>query len=388
MEKASKVKDLVKFLASTHGDLSNITAPPFFLAPISVTEAGSCWAQRPSLFASPTFEDDPAKRSLCVLKWILAALKTQFYTGGDTESSIKKPLNAFLGEIFRGTWHDQHATSNLVAEQVSHHPPVTAVYMWDDEHGIRGEGYTRVEMSYAGSVDIRQIGHAAVHIDRFNEDYLVPIPNAKVKGFSSGKLYPELYGTYHIISSSGFISEIEFEGQGMFKGTKNHVHAVTYRRDDQKKQPIFTIDGQWTGEFTIRDAEGGIVETYDTNDGKNAPAELDLPREEDQDPWETRRAWRDVFSAINEGNIGATIDSKSKLENAQREMRAKEKSNGQEWQPLFFSRSDGDHELFDRLGSATGWQLEKEKTLGVWKVDLEKLRNLKKPYRGELTPFG
>ena len=60
-----------------------------------------------------------------------------------------------------------------MAEQVSHHPPVTAVYIWDDEHGIRGEGYSRVEMTFSGSVDIRQTGHAMLHIGRYDEDHLI-----------------------------------------------------------------------------------------------------------------------------------------------------------------------------------------------------------------------
>jgi hypothetical protein len=103
----------------------------YFLAPVPVTEVGACWTQHPTLFAAPTKEPDAAKRALLVLKWILVALKSQFYIGGDPTVSIKKPLNAFLGELFFASWNEGKATSNLAAEQVSHHPPITAVYMWD-----------------------------------------------------------------------------------------------------------------------------------------------------------------------------------------------------------------------------------------------------------------
>lgn len=129
--------------------------------------------ERPSLFAAPALEPDPERRALLVLKWILASLRCQLYINSAPGQSIKKPLNAFLGEVFRAQWSDGHATANLVAEQVSHHPPITAVYMWDDEHGIRGEGYSRVEMTFSGSVDIRQTGHAMLHIDRYDEDHLI-----------------------------------------------------------------------------------------------------------------------------------------------------------------------------------------------------------------------
>jgi hypothetical protein len=144
-------------------------------------------------------------------KWALAGLNAH---GGDPTVSIKKPLNAFLKELFFASWNDGKATSNLAAEQVSHHPPITAVYMWDKENGISGEGYTCVEMKFAGSIDVKQAGHALVHIDKYDEDHLIPLPNLRVKGFLSGRLCPELYGVYHIVSSSGYVSELRFEGDG------------------------------------------------------------------------------------------------------------------------------------------------------------------------------
>lgn len=72
--------------------------------------------------------------------------------------------------------------------------------MWDDVHGISGEGYTRIEMTFANGIAIRQSGHALVHIDKWQkEGYLIFIPNVKVEEFLSSKLYPELGGTYHIV---------------------------------------------------------------------------------------------------------------------------------------------------------------------------------------------
>jgi hypothetical protein len=50
-----------------------------------------------------------------------------------------KPLNLFLGEIFEGRWEDASGVgmTRLVAEQVSHHPPATACYVWNEQHGVR-----------------------------------------------------------------------------------------------------------------------------------------------------------------------------------------------------------------------------------------------------------
>lgn len=47
-------------------------------------------------------------------------------------------------------------------------------------------------MTFNGNINVKQTDHAMVHIDRYDEDYLIPIPDAKVKGFLAGHLYPEL----------------------------------------------------------------------------------------------------------------------------------------------------------------------------------------------------
>ncbi len=119
------------------GDIANITSPPFFLAPQSVVEISTCWVERPSLFAAPALEPDAQLRALLVVKWVIASLRTQMYVGHNTSTGMKKPLNAFLGELFLAKWTDATTTANAVTEQVSHHPPITACAMWDDQHGIR-----------------------------------------------------------------------------------------------------------------------------------------------------------------------------------------------------------------------------------------------------------
>ena len=226
-----------------------------------------------------------------------------------------------------------------------------------------------------------------VHIDRFDEDYLIPMPNAKVKGFLSGSLYPELYGTYHIISSTGFVTEIVFSGKGYFSGMRNSFHAKMFHRGDQKKNPIYTIRGQWSGNFTIHECSvDKDVETWGPDSAPRAP--LELPQPDFQDPWETRRAWKKVIEALQKGDMYNTIAEKSKVEEAQRAMRKKEASEGTKWQPVFFAQKDGEDALFQTLASATNWKLCPERTKGIWKVDRIKAEQFIKPFHGELEPLG
>jgi hypothetical protein len=153
-EKQHHLLKFVKSIASFNGDLSSLTAPPFILGTISLTEFSSYWAEHPSIFVAPASEPDPQKRALLVLKWFLSTLKQQYCSRSDKLGSEKKPLNPFLGELYLGKWEDEAGTTQLVSEQVryeyiheklhdladsghSHHPPVTAYCIWNDKHGIR-----------------------------------------------------------------------------------------------------------------------------------------------------------------------------------------------------------------------------------------------------------
>jgi hypothetical protein len=241
-------------------------------------------------------------------------------------------------------------------------------------------------MSFSGSVNVKQTGHAMLHIDKYDEDYLIPMLDFSIKGILAGRLYPELNGTYHIISSTGFISEINFSGQGFFSGVKNSFEAKIYHREDETKSPIYIASGQWSDKFTITDPNSATdIETCVP--GSTPPAPLHIPDLADQDPWETRNAWNHVLAALDDGDIQRIVNEKSKLEEAQRAMRRKEVAQNIKWEPKFFSSTTGDS-LFEKLASATGWQLHSDRTKGVWKFDREKAKQATKPYRGELTPLG
>jgi len=412
-----------QFLQGLRGvDLATVTSPPLFLAPLSVLEAGTCWAENPSAFAAPALEASAEKRALLVLRWFLLSLKRQFYVGDIHGTGyVKKPLNAFLGEILVGTWHnDNHPSvlgqesrngnktkTQLLVEQVSHHPPTTALYVWDAENGISGQAFSRVKMVFntglgshdvAGvGIDICQAGHGMLHIDRFDEDHLIPAPRARIKGLLSGSMFPELVGTSYMVSSAGFVSEIRFSppetGRGVLgwlrsneESRRNRFEAVVYRRDDADKTPLYKVSGQWSGVFTIADGRTGeVIETCDLTDLRRREGEMAAP--EDMDPWESRRAWGAVTEPLSKGHLAEASREKTRLEKAQREMRVAERHAGKTWEPLFFEVEKGRSDTFDRLAAAVPWPTENKADV-MWKVKEETVRAHKRPFRQGLTPFG
>ncbi|KAI9791756.1 MAG: Oxysterol binding protein [Peltula sp. TS41687] len=374
----------LKSIASFNGDLSSLTAPPFILSSTSLTEYSSYWAEHPSIFVAPAKETDPAKRALLVLKWFLSTLKQQYSSRNEKLGSEKKPLNPFLGEMFLGKWEDAAGTTHLVSEQVSHHPPVTAYCIWNEQHGVQLQGYNAQKASFSRTIHVKQIGHALLHIDRFDEDYLITLPSLHIEGLIYGSPFVELNKSTYIQSSSGYTSRIDYSGKGWVSGKKNSFSAVLYP-DGREKDALYTVEGQWPEQFVMRDARTKReVEAYNARATKTTP--LTVAPLEQQDPLESRRAWRGVAAAIEKGDMDKTGAEKSTIEIRQRELRKKEQAENREWDRRYFSRVNKDP-VFEALAAKIGERTEPEKTGGVWKWDPRKYQAVKNQQQ-QSVPLG
>ncbi|KAJ9606776.1 hypothetical protein H2200_008785 [Cladophialophora chaetospira] len=383
----SMLKDFIASISVIRGDLSNITAPPFVLDTKSAVELPAFWAERPSVFVAAASSNDPAERAFLVLRWFLSSLRNQQYAGRSEAAGVKKPLNAFLGEVFLARWDDEAGTTRLVSEQVSHHPPVTACRVWNEEHGVSAEGYTRQEITFSGSVNIKQIGHATLLLARYNETYLIPLPNVKIKSILTGNPYPELEGTYYIPSTSGYTSCIDFSAKGLFSSSdKKHSFEATVYRHGEEANPLYAISGHWDGQFTSHDYKREIdIETFDVTTARTTPIATESLSE--QDPWESRRAWSGVREALERGNMQGAADAKAKIENGQREMH-KNDPDGKNWKRLFYEADSRPDEVAEALGKQIGLTFDAADTVGAWRFNRREWENgnFKKPFYEGLLP--
>lgn len=367
-------------LSSFNGDLSSMTAPPWIVGSVSLTEFSAYWSEMPKLLVAPAAEDDPQKRAVLVLKWFLSTLKQQYASRNEKLGSEKKPINPFLGELFLGKWEDEAGETHLVSEQVSHHPPVTAYSIWNDKYGVRLQGYNAQKASFRTTINVKQVGHAILHLDRFNEDYLITLPSLHIEGLIKGAPYVELNKSSYIVSSSGYTARIDYSGAGWVSGSKNSLSAVVFPhgKEKSKSSVLYTAEGSWTDKFIIKDANKKIVEEYNA---KTEPkSQLRVADINDQDPSETRRAWQKVAAAIEKGDMNTTSVEKTKIEEHQRALRKKEQSAGREWERVFFSKAKA-LPVFEKLIKEVPYgSLESDQTNGIWLFDETKAKNAKPPY--------
>lgn len=191
---------------------------------------------------------------------------------------------------------------------------------------------------------------------------------------------------YHV--STGYISEITYTGQGIFGGgTRNSFHARVYDRTDGAESPAYTVSGQWIGEFSVVDAKSGdVIENYNCLEDEGL-VDASVEPLERQDAWESRKVWSDTVSALKKQDFHQVLVDKSKVEEAQRSARAREARDGVSWEPLLFQQLQGEYDLFRRLTHGTQWKLHADRTKGIWKPNIAKIRSLTRPLRGGTTPL-
>lgn len=358
-----------------------MTAPAFILSTTSLTEFSAYWAEMPRLLVAPAAEPDPQKRAGLVLKWFLSTLKQQYASRNEKLGSEKKPLNPFLGELFLGKWEDEVGETRLVSEQVSHHPPVTAYSIWNEKHGVRLHGYNAQKASFSRTIHVRQVGHAILHLDKWNEDYLITLPALHIEGLITGSPYVELNKSSYIVGSNGYTSRVDYSGKGWVSGTKNSLSAIMYPhgKEKSKHDVIYAAEGSWTDSFVIKDAKTkSTIETYDAKREPKTP--LMVASISDQDPLESRRAWQKVADAIQKGDLNTVAQQKSIIEESQRTLRKRETGEKREWERRFFSRHDKMAVAEKLIKEVPGGTLEQDQTNGVWVFDPVKAKDAKAPF--------
>jgi hypothetical protein len=337
----------IKSIASFSGDLSSLTAPPFILSPVSLTEFPAYWGEHPNLFADIAAGKNEEERMVRVLKWFISTLKGQYTTRNDTMGSEKKPLNPALGELFFGTWPDidGRGLQTLAVEQVSHHPPITAYYMENASKGISLQGYSGQKTSFsAGAIIVRQVGHAMLTLKLAGgktETYLITLPRLRIDGIWYGSPYIELTDSSWISSSTGWNATLEYKGRGYFSGRAHSIKMQTFLPNSRSAKQ--TVEGQW-------DTVTTDVKTGQTFTDVTGPKEIITVKPiDEQDNWESRKLWELVAQGIREGDYELASVEKTKIENEQRQRRRDEQAAGKPWELRYFVHVENDPE-YEKLG--------------------------------------
>ena len=187
----------------------------------------------------------------------------QWYLSGfyKKPKGLKKPYNPIIGETFRCYWdHANGSKTFYLAEQVSHHPPISSFYVTNRQDGFTISGTILAKSKFYGnSTSAILEGVATLSLLARGEDYNMTMPYAHCKGILMGTMTMELGGKVIInCEKTGYSTEMEFKLRP-FLGGGELTNAVS-GRIKIGKETIAVLDGHWDDTVTIKDKKTGQEE--------------------------------------------------------------------------------------------------------------------------------
>lgn len=335
-ELAEEHKSLIWFLVKQVRpgmDLSKVVLPTFILEPRSFLDKLSDSFYHADIISEAVLQDDPFSRMKLIVKWYLSG----FYK---KPKGLKKPFNPILGETFRCFWQHQNGSRTYyIAEQTSHHPPMSAFFISNRQDGFSLSCSILAKSKFYGnSTSAILEGLAQLTLLPRGENYTLSSPYAHCKGILMGTLSMELGGKVTIdCENTGYKTELEFKLKP-FLGGSEYTNLVTGKLK-LGKQTMATISGHWDGSISIKDSRSGEESLlFTANDLRPKRLKRSTVQLEAQSPNESERLWTHVIAAIRrDDQVGAT-EEKTALEEAQRTATKERKATCSEWVPALFQQ--------------------------------------------------
>ncbi|XP_063113159.1 oxysterol-binding protein-related protein 10 isoform X2 [Cavia porcellus] len=333
-------------------DLTKVVLPTFILEKRSLLEMYADFMAHPDLLLAITAGATPEERVICFVEYYLTA-----FHEGRKGALAKKPYNPIIGETFHCSWEvpkyrvkpkrtslagcqeypaaDDPSKSyklRFIAEQVSHHPPISCFYCECKEKRLCINTHVWTKSKFMGmSVGVSMVGEGVLRLLEHGEEYVFTLPSAYARSILTIP-WVELGGKVSInCAKTGYSATVTFHTKPFYGGK---VHRVTA---EVKHNPTNTIvckaHGEWNGtlEFIYSNGETKVI---DTTTLPVYPKKI-RPLEK-QGPMESRNLWQEVTRYLRLGDIDAATEQKRRLEEKQRIEERKRESLRTPWQPKYF----------------------------------------------------
>ncbi|XP_037071660.1 oxysterol-binding protein-related protein 10-like [Pollicipes pollicipes] len=188
---------------------------------------------RPDSFVRIAQADSAAERMCRVLEWYVTSL-----CAGCPRAS--KPYNPVLGEVFTCSWPLDGGRTRLrfLAEQVSHHPPVSAICA---TVGCRAQ--------YVNSATVTLTGEAALHLVHRAETYTFNYPAVALRSLLNER-WVELGGQVKIAcQQTGYSASVTFHTKPL--SDEGERHRVTAEVRSQDGRLVSRLQGNWRGQVQL-----------------------------------------------------------------------------------------------------------------------------------------
>lgn len=331
-----------KLLKSNIGrDLSRIAMPVYVNDPISMLQKTAEILEFSYFLKMANHCEDKYMRLVYIMCFFFAL-------NPYSVDRLKKPFNPMLGETFE---FDENGVK-FIAEQVSHHPPISAFHCESDDFIFDGYYNTKTTISMSGFV-VTPKGPFTIKLLRTKETYTFEKPRTSLHNFIIGSMYLWYYGDA-IITNQNTKDQIilNYKAKGW---TSAHDYEVDGKVRDASGKTQIQLVGKWDQSLKVVGKKGEDVTVFSKPE---LPANASdnyffssfclnlnhLTPEKASSLPPTDSRFRPDQRAYEHGDIPLATEQKLSLEELQRTKRKQLEETKKTWSPLWF------HEFTDDNG--------------------------------------
>ncbi|GAM26050.1 hypothetical protein SAMD00019534_092250 [Acytostelium subglobosum LB1] len=336
-------------------ELTKVSMPSIFLMPYSILElAASRYLKFFHLLSGGLYEADPTRRMAIVIQYFLSCITDGNFT--------KKPYNALLGETHQcfvryPTYEGEGTTTaRYIAEQVSHHPPVTAFRIETTEGVSMDASVQFLAKFHMNSVSVLTSGSIIISLTlkdesgkEFKEEYVIDkgLPDAIVKNVIFGTRTINWTDAVDIMCQSTNISAVLHFDKNEF--VNGQICVINEETSDEELAA--TVNGYLNNIVNIEYHEAGKKVKKSKKKSKKSKHHKDSPTDTvllesgaltpnttlypKQADFSSLNIWKEVTKHIVDGDMASSDIVKKEIEDEQRK-RLKSAKEDEKKERVFF----------------------------------------------------
>ncbi|XP_041823082.1 oxysterol-binding protein-related protein 3-like [Melanotaenia boesemani] len=337
-------------------DLSKVAMPVQLNEPLNTLQRLCEELEYGDLLDTANQTEDPYQRMVYVATFAITAYASSYYRAGS------KPFNPVLGETYECDRPDKGF--RFIAEQVSHHPPVSACHS-DSKNFSFWQDVRWKNKFWGKSMEIVPMGTTHVTLPAFGDHYEWNKVTSCIHNILSGQRWIEHYGEMAIknINSDVCQCKVTFIKARSWTSTVNEIEGVV---TDSNGKVVHSIFGKWHESVFQGDPPSATCiwranpmpveqeQYYGFTQFAVELNELDSALRPLLPSTDTR--FRLDQRLLEEGNVDGAEEQKQRIEQLQRERRKVLQDNNMMHQPRFFKKSKDD----TWVSNNTYWELRRD----------------------------
>jgi hypothetical protein len=311
-------------------DLTHFQMPPLFNVPKSQLQCfGELVYSGADTVSRCNSGEKPLDRFTAVVAWSISTVRPVIFGVA--------PYNPILGE----THHVSRGNLNFLLEQVSHHPPVSALHATDESQNVEMIWcHHPTSRFYGTSVEADVRGKRLLKLLNHGETYVMNSPKLLMRFFPVA--WADWVGNVRIqCQETGLEAELRYRNNSFLgrRGNKRSIKGKIFECSSSKT--LYEIDGHWDRTVTMKDTKNGTVTVIYNAKEVVSGLKASIVKDPMQEIWpsESGLVWSEVSQAILNKNWEKAKEAKNAVEEKQRKLLRERESREETWVPKHFTVS-------------------------------------------------